>query len=221
MFQFPAFASTPYVFRCQYPKGVGFPIRTSRDQSSLAAPPGLSQPNTSFIASMRQGIHQTPLAYFQPNPRMRIKVVCLVSHSPRPEGPWLTASRPTRSRGLISVIGNHLRVSQTASSQIPHNKHQVISSTLNLTPQNREPGYTTHIQRIFSKTSCERTSPISFLQNQSQHVSNAKPKNMNLHPHKSAPFRHIRRSMTHRLATTSLSTNRSICSKPVQMHSCF
>lgn len=108
MFQFPAFASTPYVFRCQYPKGVGFPIRTSRDQSSLAAPPGLSQPNTSFIASMRQGIHQTPLAYFQPNPRMRIKVVCLVSHSPRPEGPWLTASRPTRSRGLISVIGNHL-----------------------------------------------------------------------------------------------------------------
>ncbi len=36
---------------------VGFPIRTSRDQSSLAAPPGLSQPNTSFIASMRQGIH--------------------------------------------------------------------------------------------------------------------------------------------------------------------
>ena len=47
---------------------VGFPIRTSRDQCLLAAPPGLSQPNTSFIASMRQGIHQTPFSYFQPAP---------------------------------------------------------------------------------------------------------------------------------------------------------
>jgi len=51
---------------------------------------------------------------------MRIKVVCLVSHSPRPEGPWLTASRPTRSRGLISVIGNHLRVSQTHATRHLH-----------------------------------------------------------------------------------------------------
>ena len=39
----------------------GFPIRTSPDQSLLAAPRGLSQPATSFIASLRQGIHHTPL----------------------------------------------------------------------------------------------------------------------------------------------------------------
>ncbi len=42
-------------------KAVGFPIRTSPDQSLLAAPRGLSQPVTSFIASQCQGIHQMPL----------------------------------------------------------------------------------------------------------------------------------------------------------------
>src|SRR5690348_8018070 len=40
---------------------VGFPIRKSADQSFFAAPRGLSQRSTSFIASQRQGIHQTPL----------------------------------------------------------------------------------------------------------------------------------------------------------------
>ncbi len=39
----------------------GFPIRASRDQRPLAPPPGLSQLATPFIASWRQGIHQTPL----------------------------------------------------------------------------------------------------------------------------------------------------------------
>jgi hypothetical protein len=42
---------------------VGFPIRKSADQSSFAAPHGLSQRSTSFIASQRQGIHQTPLRH--------------------------------------------------------------------------------------------------------------------------------------------------------------
>jgi hypothetical protein len=43
------------------PCGVGFPIRKSADQRSLASPRGLSQRATSFIASWRQGIHRTPL----------------------------------------------------------------------------------------------------------------------------------------------------------------
>ena len=43
------------------PKGPGFPIRISTDQSSFAAPHGFSQRTTSFIASRCQGIHQTPL----------------------------------------------------------------------------------------------------------------------------------------------------------------
>ena len=42
-------------------KRVGCPIRKSSDQSLLAAPRGLSQRATSFIASWRQGIHQMPL----------------------------------------------------------------------------------------------------------------------------------------------------------------
>jgi hypothetical protein len=39
----------------------GCPIRTSPDQSLLAAPRGLSQPATSFIGSWCQGIHRAPL----------------------------------------------------------------------------------------------------------------------------------------------------------------
>ena len=42
---------------------VGCPIRKSMDQSSFAAPHGLSQRTTSFIASYRQGIHQMPLGH--------------------------------------------------------------------------------------------------------------------------------------------------------------
>ena len=40
---------------------VGFPIRKSPDYSLLAAPRGLSQLATSFIAIFRQGIHHAPL----------------------------------------------------------------------------------------------------------------------------------------------------------------
>ena len=42
---------------------VGFPIRKSLDQSSFAAPQGLSQRTTSFIASQRQGIHRMPFLH--------------------------------------------------------------------------------------------------------------------------------------------------------------
>jgi hypothetical protein len=52
------------ILRSQY-KGskVGFPIRRSLDQSSFAAPQGISQRTTSFIASQRQGIHQMLLRH--------------------------------------------------------------------------------------------------------------------------------------------------------------
>ena len=42
---------------------MGFPIRKSSDQSSFAAPQGLSQRTTSFIASQRQGIHRMLLRH--------------------------------------------------------------------------------------------------------------------------------------------------------------
>ena len=43
---------------------LGCPIRKSPDQSFLAAPRGLSQPSTSFIASTSLGIHLWPLVTF-------------------------------------------------------------------------------------------------------------------------------------------------------------
>ena len=65
------------------PCGPGCPIRTSSDQSLLAAPRGLSQPATSFIASWCQGIHripfealdspQRPCAGNAPPPRPRLR----------------------------------------------------------------------------------------------------------------------------------------------------
>jgi hypothetical protein len=45
---------------------VGCPIRRSRDQRSLASPPGFSQRATSFIASQCQGIHQMPFFLLDP-----------------------------------------------------------------------------------------------------------------------------------------------------------
>ena len=44
-------------------EAVGFPIRKSMDQSLFAAPHGLSQRTTSFIACVRQGIHQMPFCH--------------------------------------------------------------------------------------------------------------------------------------------------------------
>ena len=58
MFQFPGLASA-----CADPGAhapVGCPIRKSRDHGLYAAPPGLSQLTTSFVASSCQGIHRAP-----------------------------------------------------------------------------------------------------------------------------------------------------------------
>jgi hypothetical protein len=44
-------------------EAVGCPIRISMDQSLFAAPHGFSQRTTSFIACVRQGIHQMPLGH--------------------------------------------------------------------------------------------------------------------------------------------------------------
>ena len=56
---------------------MGFPIRKSADQSLFAAPHGLSQRTTSFIASQRQGIHRIPLRHL-------IALIINIHHQPRP-----------------------------------------------------------------------------------------------------------------------------------------
>ena len=59
MFQFPAFAFSHPGFT-----QVGFPIRTSKDQRSFAAPLSFSQLTTSFVASESLGIHHALLFHF-------------------------------------------------------------------------------------------------------------------------------------------------------------
>ena len=64
MFQFTPFASQDLCVQSRDTVGlptVGFPIRKSPDQRVFAAPRGLSQLTTSFIAAQRQGIRQVPL----------------------------------------------------------------------------------------------------------------------------------------------------------------
>ena len=61
MFQFPGLASFALRLRMTALRPPGYPIRRSWDHSLFAAPPGLSQLTTSFIASLCQGIHRAPL----------------------------------------------------------------------------------------------------------------------------------------------------------------
>jgi hypothetical protein len=69
MVHFPEFARSPYTFlrmlsdernRCSH--RLGFPIRKSPDHRLLASSRSLSQLTTSFIASLRQGIHTHTLS---------------------------------------------------------------------------------------------------------------------------------------------------------------
>ena len=60
---------------------VGCPIRISADQSLFAAPHGFSQRTTSFIACVRQGIHQMPFCHLialiiNAHPKMESMLSC-------------------------------------------------------------------------------------------------------------------------------------------------
>ena len=61
MFQFPGFASIPYGFRNEYPRGWVSPFRDLRLNAWLPAPRSFSQAATSFVACGRQGIHRMRL----------------------------------------------------------------------------------------------------------------------------------------------------------------
>ena len=83
-------------------EALGCPIRKSMDQSSFAAPHGLSQRTTSFIASYRQGIHQMPLGHLialisnahltRPLPRTLRR-----TFERRAFGRWITAQKDQKS----------------------------------------------------------------------------------------------------------------------------
>ena len=92
---------------------VGFPIRKSADQSLFAAPHGLSQRTTSFIASQRQGIHRMPLRH--------LIALMLNAHSPAlARGPGHCSERP------VSCLDSS--VTPQPSSQAPLPKEQTDES---------------------------------------------------------------------------------------------
>ena len=62
-FSSPGLPPVPIYSKQDPLKKGGSPIRKSQGQRVLAPRLGLSQPNTSFIASMCQGIHQMPFLY--------------------------------------------------------------------------------------------------------------------------------------------------------------
>src|SRR5262249_36984392 len=98
---------------------VGCPIRKSSDQSLLTTPRGLSQRATSFIACIRQGIHQTPfsqsLETSSSRPRPRTRILRLFRRYSRP------ASRLTQK----SALPLHLR---KYSRLIPLSRFQLLNS---------------------------------------------------------------------------------------------
>ena len=88
------------------PGRVGCPIRRSRDQRSLASPPGFSQRATSFIASQCQGIHQMPffaLDHRHSNSRRNFRAAAECRTKPprtgaKPNAPALGATVLRRTR---------------------------------------------------------------------------------------------------------------------------
>ena len=103
---------------------VGFPIRKSADQSLFAAPHGLSQRTTSFIASQRQGIHRMPLRH--------LIALMLNAHCPIAQAQWGPRSGyppPTRwklrtlfrkTSVMSGLVRDALAVKQGAAPWIPH-----------------------------------------------------------------------------------------------------
>src|SRR4030081_1261099 len=101
---------------------VGCPIRRSRDQRSLASPPGFSQRATSFIASQCQGIHQMPfLRASRATPNGKDHQVqqflsvqkTLRDGTHRPETPPLGATPAAASVAVTQLASSQLSISYT------------------------------------------------------------------------------------------------------------
>ena len=134
MFQFPGFAlktlcvqelstclTRLIIARRQSIVGyqVGCPIRRSADQRVLSPPHGLSQSATSFIASCRQGIHQTPLLRLIRSRRRKTLPRCVHRSEPappRPVSPIVDRLAPARSAAQLGGSRPHLPISAAAAA---------------------------------------------------------------------------------------------------------
>lgn len=152
---------------------VGFPIRKSLDQSSFAAPQGLSQRTTSFIASQRQGIHRMLLRHLIASV---IDVRSFVTRPLRIQRKNLTRSqkdqRQNRFRSRRRMLAEHnLQGTAFAALQATFPLHDVRrtlhavdhrgSETLTTirTAANRYPDRTPRHHRIKTRRPCSRTAP--------------------------------------------------------------
>ena len=80
---------------------MGCPIRRSADQRVLSPPHGLSQSATSFIASCRQGIHQTPFMRLIRSRRRETQAGSGVRHALRkPTVRWTVGKRSAEDRKI-------------------------------------------------------------------------------------------------------------------------
>lgn len=112
MFHFPGFPPPGLTTRqsSTLTSACGCPIRISSDQSSLAAPRGISSPATSFIGSCRLGIHRVP---FLPYP---INLTFAPDRTTHPNGQWSRPKRNNRRAAEIACISK--RKSGSLSWQI-------------------------------------------------------------------------------------------------------
>ena len=131
---------------------MGCPIRRSRDQRSLASPPGFSQRAASFIASQCQGIHQMPLIRARSQetsaPQDDPRITLHGNPSPRKTAahrgkPHLSRKRGNPARGRSHEDTSSDGASHTGSCPIgqkpvpaarPPRSHSQIRFTLQSTP---------------------------------------------------------------------------------------
>jgi hypothetical protein len=132
---------------------VGCPIRRSRDQRSLASPPGFSQRATSFIASQCQGIHQMPFSCFsrhtqrQTSPAKRKRFAAGVRRnqlvSPKAiDAPGLTRGPPSSLSAF--ACANACRLGEAALHRMqqssPFRRHFMTEPTGQRNPCQGNPG---------------------------------------------------------------------------------
>ena len=105
---------------------MGFPIRKSADQSLFAAPRGLSQRTTSFIASQRQGIHQMPFRH--------LIALLLDARATGPEGPH---TRMTRKTSVILWIRSPARAHAANGPTRGNNRSSLLTMSMNTPSRQR------------------------------------------------------------------------------------
>ena len=122
------------------PCGVGFPIRKSRDQRSLASTPGLSQRATSFFASQCQGIHQMPLFLTLDRKTRRLQGEApqsKISHEDTLHSPEAPLGRARDGAGVetLRILPIHLVKDRRRTGHSPPANSLLVPIRINVSPR--------------------------------------------------------------------------------------